>query len=158
MPQGPEVIIRWESAAPVLGATKFQLPAPLAEHYAVSITGLPPAQLAMVIADRGGMGRGRNPEGDQPPAAPVDPQAQAKARQERLLHSVTLTAKGHDPQNADVVLQTGDKETLIFGFPKSSLPLSANDKDVEFAMRAGFTVYKAKFQPKEMLYKGALSV
>ncbi|HKD08353.1 MAG TPA: hypothetical protein VKB79_20800 [Bryobacteraceae bacterium] len=155
--QGPEVIIRWESAAPVLGATKFQLPAPLAEHYAVSITGVPPAQLAMAVAGRGGMGRGRNPEGEQAPA-PSDPQAEAKARQERLLHAVTLTAKGHDPQNPDVVLQTADKETLIFGFLKSSLPLTANDKDVEFAMRAGFTVYKAKFQPKEMLYKGALSV
>jgi len=156
--QGPEVVIRWESAAPVLGATKFQLPAPLADHYAVSITGVPPAQLAMVVAGRGGIGRGRNPEGEQPPAPPADPQAEAKARQERLLHSVTLTAKGHDPQTPDLVMQTSDKDTLIFGFAKSSLPLTASDKDVEFAMRAGFTVYKAKFQPKEMLYKGALSV
>jgi hypothetical protein len=157
-PQGPEVVIRWESATPVLSATKFQLPAPLAEHYAVSITGLPPAQLAMAVAGRGGMGRGRSSEGDQQPAPPPDPQAEAKARQERLLHAATLTAKGHDPQNADLVMQTADKETLIFGFLKSSLPLTANDKDVEFAMKAGFAVYKAKFQPKEMLYKGALSV
>jgi len=157
-PQGPEVVIRWESAAPVLSATKFQLPAPLAEHYAVSITGIPPSQLAMAIAGRGGMGRGRNPEGEQQPAPASDPQAEAKARQERLLHAVTLSAKGHDPQNADVVLQTADQETLIFGFLKSNLPLTANDKDVEFEMKAGPTTYKAKFQPKEMLYKGALSV
>src|SRR5579885_815442 len=29
VPQGPEVVIRWESAAPVLEATKFKLPEPL---------------------------------------------------------------------------------------------------------------------------------
>jgi hypothetical protein len=168
VPQGPEVVIRWESAAPMLAATKFQLPPNLANHYAVSITGLPPQMLAMVMNGRpgGGGGRGRGRDGKAPDAPPAEappveagtPEEQAKARQERLLHSVTLTAKGRDPQVADTVMQTSDKQTIIFGFSKDALPLGANDKDVEFAMKTGIMTIKAKFEPKEMMFKGALTV
>ena len=68
---------------------------------------------------------------EAPPPAPSTPEQQAelvKAREERLLHSVSLSAKGKDPQNADSVMQTSDKQTLIFGFPKSALPLAPNEK------------------------------
>lgn len=159
-PQGPEVVIRWESAAPILAATKFRLPEPLAEHYAVSITGLPP-QILMMAAMGGGRGgrRGREGAAPEPEAkAAADPKVEAKAREERLLHSATLSIKNHDPQSADVVMQTADKQTLIFGFAKASLPFGASDKDVEFVMRAGPASFKAKFEPKEMMYKGALTV
>ena len=159
-PQGPEVVIRWESAAPVLAATKFQLPEPLADHYAVSITGLPPQMLMMAAMGAGRAGRrGREsgpPETEAP--APADPQAEAKARQERLVHSATLSVKNHDPESADVVMQTADKQTVIFGFAKANLPLAASDKDVEFVMRAGPATFRAKFEPKEMMYKGSLTV
>jgi hypothetical protein len=170
--EGPEVIVRWENAAPVLEATKFQLPSNLQNHYAISITGLPPQMLAMIVAGRGGRGGGRGrgregAEGAQPDAAPAEPAAPqtpeeqaalAKARQDRLLHSVSLGAKGKDPQSADAVMQTSDKQTLIFGFPKDALPLTAGDKDVEFVMHAGPMTIKAKFEPKEMTYKGALTL
>jgi hypothetical protein len=170
---GPEVVVRWENAAPVLEVTKFQLPPNLQNHYAISVTGLPPQMLAMVINGRGGArgggrrGRDGQPGAAQPaeaaqtPAAPLTPEEQAeqtKARQERLLHAVTLTAKGKDPQNADAVMQTSDKMTLIFGFPKDAIPLAATDKDIEFVMKAGAMTIKAKFEPKEMGYKGALAI
>ncbi|MDE3195274.1 MAG: hypothetical protein KGN84_02945, partial [Acidobacteriota bacterium] len=143
-------------ATPVLAATKFQLPNQLAEHYAVSISGLPQQLLAMVIMGRGGRGRdgGQAPDG-QPPA---DPQAEAKARQDRLLRAATLVTKNHDPQTAEVVLETADKQTLIFGFAKGSLPLAAADKEVEFDFHAGPMSFKAKFELKEMMYKGELTV
>jgi hypothetical protein len=165
-PQGPEVVIRWENAEPMLAATKFQLPPNLANHYAIGITGLPPQMLAMVLNGRQGGGRGRSRDGksaeappaDAAPATPEEQAAQAKARQDRLLHSVTLTAKGRDPQSADVVLMTSDKQTIIFGFPKEAFPLAATDKDVEFAMKTGVMTIKAKFEPKEMVYKGALTI
>jgi hypothetical protein len=157
-------------SGPMLAATKFQLPPTLANHYAISITGLPPQMLAMVLMGRqgggGGRGRGRDgkgpeaPPADAAPAAPPTPEQQAadaKARQDRLLHSVTLVAKGRDPQTADVVMQTSDKQTLIFGFAKDAFPLAASDKDVEFAMKTGMMTIKAKFEPKEMMYKGALT-
>jgi len=140
-------VIRWESAAPVLAATKFQLPEPLAEHYAVSITGLPPQILIMAATGGGRSGR----DG-------AAPEQETKARQDRLMHSASLFMKNHDPQSADVVMQTGDKQTIIFGFPKTNLPLAAGDKEVQFVMRAGPVSFKAKFEPKEMIYKGALTV
>jgi hypothetical protein len=74
------------------------------------------------------------------------------------LNSVTLAAKGKDPQHADLVMQTSDKQTLIFGFPKEILPLAAADKDVEFVMHVGAMTIKTKFEPKEMMFKGALSL
>jgi hypothetical protein len=162
-PQGPEVVIRWESAAPVLAATKFQLPPALAGHYAISITGLPPQLLAMVLNGRGGRGRGREgAESGAPPDAeaqpPADPAAEAKARQDRLLHAATLSAKNKDPQTADTVLQTADKQTIIFGFLKANLPIAPTDKDLEFNLKFGPMTFKAKFEPKEMMYKGALTV
>jgi hypothetical protein len=171
-PEGPEVVVRWENAAPMLEATKFQLPANLQNHYAVSVTGLPPQMLAMVVNGRGGRGGGRGRgegRGDAQgadaapaePAAPPTPEEQAeqaRARQDRLLHSVSLSAKGKDPQSADVVMQTSDKQTLIFGFAKEALPLAATDKDVEFVMHAGTMTIKVKFEPKEMMYKGGLTI
>jgi hypothetical protein len=167
-PQGPEVVIRWESATPMLAATKFQLPPALADHYAISITGLPPQLLAMVLSGRGGRGggRGRGRDGTAdaapPPDAetqpPADPAAEAKARQDRLLHAATLSAKNKDPQTADTVLQTADKRTIIFGFLKANLPIAPTDKDLEFALKFGPTTFKAKFEPKEMMYQGALTV
>ena len=74
------------------------------------------------------------------------------------MNSVTLAAKGKDPQHADLVMQTTDKQSLIFGFPKEILPLAASDKDVEFVMHVGAMTIKTKFEPKEMTYKGALSI
>ena len=123
--------------------------------------------LAMVLTGRGG-GRGRDGKSERPapetpapapaPATPEEQQAQLKQRQDRLLHAVSLAAKGKDPQNADVVMQTSDKQTLIFGFAKDALPLAVGDKDVEFTMKAGPMTIKAKFEPKEMTYKGALTI
>jgi hypothetical protein len=63
--QGPEVVVRWENADPVLAATKLQLPPNLANHYAIGVTGLPPQMLAMALAGgRGGGRRGRCGAGD----------------------------------------------------------------------------------------------
>ena len=162
-PQGPEVVIRFESAAPILAATKLELPAALADHYAVSITGLPPQLVSMMLSGRGGRGRGRGRDGAQeaPPEAeqpPADPAAEAKARQDRVLHAASLSAKNKDPQAADSVMQTADKQTIIFGFAKASLPIGPADKDLEFILRAGPMEFKAKFEPKEMMYKGALAL
>jgi len=161
------VIVRWENARPVLDATKIHLPPELESTYAISVTGLPPQLIAALLAS-GGRGRGRGPEGGagregggpppEMPAAPEDPAARQKAMVDRLLHSVTLVAKGKDPQNASLIRQTNNNETLIFGFPKKDLPLTAADKDVLFTMKLGGLSVKAKFEPKEMMYKGELAL
>jgi hypothetical protein len=161
--QGPEVVVRWENATPVLEATKLQLPAELADHYAIGVTGLPPQMLAAMLSG-GGRGRGQGRNGGRDGAAPAeapspeDPAARQKAAIERLLHSASLTAKGRDPQAADLVRQAFNNQTLIFGFPRQSFPLEASDKDVQFVMKLGALTVKAKFEPKEMTYKGGLAV
>src|SRR5262249_9965916 len=77
---------------------------------------------------------------------------------ERLTHAASLSAKGHDPQSADMVRQIQNGRSLVFGFSKQNLALTPAEKDVEFVLKLGGLAVKAKFQPKEMLYKGELSV
>lgn len=157
-----DVVVRWESAAPVLHATRVKLPPDLTEHYALSVTGLPPQMLATMLTGGGrGRGQGRNGREGAPPAEAQpqeDPAARQKAAIERLMHSASLSAKGHDPVTADLVRQMNGNQTLVFGFPKQALPLAAADKDVQFIMKLGALTIKAKFEPKEMMYKGELAI
>ena len=173
--QGPEVVVRWESAGPLSDIKKEKMPKEIDGHYAISVTGLPQQMLMMAMmgggrgrggrggrdgAGRDGGGReGAGREGAPPPEAPPeDPAARQKAMVARLLQSVSLSAKGHDPQAAVMVLQTADRQSLIFGFPKKDLPIEAKDKDLVFTMKLGMMTIKAKFEPKDMSYKGALSL
>jgi hypothetical protein len=165
VPAGPEVIVRWENAKPMLDATKLALPAELASQYAISVTGLAPQMIAGVLSGGGGgggRGRGRGREGEPTADAAPVPQEDAATRQkamvDRLLHSVSLSAKGQDPQNATLIRQTDGNMTLIFGFPKDALPLTAADKDVQFTMKLGPLTVKAKFEPKDMMYQGELAL
>jgi hypothetical protein len=109
----------------------------------------------------GGGGRGRGRDGGAPAseASPQeDPAARQKAMIDRLVQSATLTARGRDPQTADMVRQAYGNQTLIFGFSKQSFPLTAADKDVQFVIKLGPLLVKAKFEPKDMSYKGELSL
>jgi hypothetical protein len=148
--EGPEVVIRWENAKPLLDATKLVLPPALENHYAISITGVPPEMIAAF--GRGG-GRGhlrRESEGDAPAPQP-------EAIIDKIKAGATLTAKGKDPAAADHLMQTMDKQTMIFSFPKDALPLTAADKEVIFTLKLGAT-FKAKFELKEMMYGGQLAI
>ncbi|MEP6714214.1 MAG: hypothetical protein ABJC09_01490, partial [Terriglobia bacterium] len=156
-----ELVVRWESAKPMLEVTKMKFPAAFDGHYALSVTGLPPQflMLALTGGGRGRGGRGRGAGGaDEAPQPPEDPAAVQKEAIDRLLHSVTLSAKSKDPEAADLVVQTGDKKSLVFGFPTHALPLGAGDKDIEFIMKLGGITVKAKFDAKDMSYKGELAI
>jgi phosphohistidine phosphatase SixA len=111
--------------------------------------------LAMMLT--GGRGRGRDGAAAEAPP-PEDPAARQKAAVEKLTHAATLSLKGHDPEIADLVRQANGNQTLIFGFPKQALAIAATDKDAQFTMKLGTLTIKAKFEPKEMMYKGELSV
>jgi hypothetical protein len=164
-PQGPELVIRWESAAPMLAASHMELPDNVGSLYMISMTGMPPQMLAMALLG-GGRGRGRGPGGPGAGAAaepgapppPVDPAAQQKELVAKLLRATTLTVKGHDPQIPIVVLQTKVAQSLLFGFEKSSLPLKVEDKEVLFTFKLPTISAKVKFGLKEMMMDGALAV
>jgi hypothetical protein len=140
--QAPEVVICWESARPVLEAKKIELPSSFADHFAVSITGVPSQMLRAALS--GGV--------------PKDPQAQQKAALDRLLAGTTLTTRGRPPVAAEFFVQLPERQSLIFAFRKQNLPLTANDKDVIFAMNLRLIAVKAKFELKDMEYRGTLAI
>jgi hypothetical protein len=144
-----DVVVRWESAKPLLEATKVALPQPFESHYAVSITGVPLPTLQRALTDA---------DERKEPEAPEDPAARQKAMVERLLAATTLTPKGRPAVAADLMIQSPDKQSLIFAFQKQSLPLAENDKDVTFDMNLRTLKVKAKFELKEMLYQGTLAL
>ena len=142
--QSPEVVVCWQSATPLLEATKLELPEQFANHYAVSVAGIPLSTLAKALND--GV------------EAPEDPAARQKAAVDRLLAGTTLTVKGRPPVAADLLVQSQDKQSLIFAFLKPGLALTQNDKEVNFEMSLRTIKVAAKFELKEMLYKGSLAL
>jgi hypothetical protein len=154
-PQAPDIVVRWESAQPMLDATKLTLPSVLDNHYAIGVIGLPPGMLA--AAARGGGRRGRGRGENEGGAAPPDPEAQQRAAVEKIKAAATLSAKGRDPVSADKLLQTSAQDTIIFSFPKESFPIAASDKEIVFTLKLSAT-WKAKFELKEMIYNGQLAV
>jgi hypothetical protein len=75
----------------------------------------------------------------------------------RIKAAASLTVKAKDPATADLLMQTMDKQTMIFGFPKDALPLVASDKEVLFILKLT-AIFKVKFELKEMMYGGQLAV
>jgi hypothetical protein len=166
--QAPSLEVVWLSAKPLQDAHPLALGAKLENHYVISVTGIPPQIINAVMMGRGGgrgsRGGGRDgaqspppsgppspPDAATPPAAPPDPTAGLK-------RGSTLTAKGKDPQNADVVMSMGNNTTILFGFAKEALPLTVADKEAEFDLKLGGLTAKVKFALKEMMYQGELAL
>jgi hypothetical protein len=120
--------IRWESAQPVLDALGRALGEEFQGRYVISVKGLPL-------------------------------RTDVRAVPETILKSsASLQAKGKEPAQAGVVLYTKDGATVLFGFAKEFLPLTATDKDVQFVLNTGDIELRARFDPKEMMYKGQLAL
>ncbi len=50
------------------------------------------------------------------------------------------------------------RQAAIFGFSKELLPIAASDKDVVFMLQTDQYSIRARFEPKEMIYRGVLAV
>jgi hypothetical protein len=124
-----EVTVRWESAKPVLEALKTSLPSEFADHYVIGVNGISNAVSSA----------GKDKEDDM---------------LDRLKGSAFLQAKGKEAIQPGVVQRSKDGSDVLFGFKKEFLPLSASDKDVQFTLNTGQISLKAKFDPKEMVYRG----
>ncbi len=119
----------WESAAPVRSALKTKLPDGFDGQYVIGVTGVPLAK------------------------------SDSKGAMDRLRQVTTLQTKNSQPLEAAGAQVQHDNRTLyLFGFAKEALPLSRDDKEVVFTTRMGNTVFTAKFNPKDMLYHGDLSI
>jgi hypothetical protein len=133
--------VRWESAKPIQEAMKTPLPDIFANHYVISVNGIP--------VDR----RRADDEEDNDSKSSRDDQ-----RFEDLKQSTTLQAKGKELVQAGVVQhQVSSGSTILFGF-SHDLELSKDDKDVVFQTRLGRYEVKARFEPKEMVYHNSLAL
>jgi len=132
----PNLIIRWESAQPILDALRAPLAADLAGHYVLSVTNLPVANVRP--ASRGG----------EP--APDD-------ALDRMQSGATLQAKGKDPAEAGIARRTRIG-SILFGFSKDSLRLTPGDRDIFFRLDTGSMTVTAKFDGKDMTYHGKLAL
>jgi hypothetical protein len=122
--------VAWESAAPVRAALKTPLPEEFAEMYVVSVGGLP---LVKARASRAAL--------------------------DRLRQVTTLEMKGRDPLEPAVTQQISENGSVFFfGFARKALELSKTEKDVTFVTHLNKLRFAAKFNPREMIYRGELAV
>ena len=119
----------WESAAPVRAALKTKLPDGFEGQYVLGMSGVPLAK------------------------------TDSKAALDRLRQLTTLEIKNRQPLQAALVHVLREYGTVyLFAFPKEPLPISRDEKEVVFTTHMGNTLFTAKFNPKDMLYHGELSV
>jgi hypothetical protein len=167
---GPrEVLVRWQSAAPVQqalvkqqgssatpssDAQGQQAAAPAAatpaaapdSDYIIAVAGLPEWQ-----------GRRRQDADSDNGNSGQSDEDRRQAFLDRLKQSSTLTAKGKSPLGPEKVERASDG-TVLFYFPKSEQPLSLDDHEVEFATRLGPMDLKHTFKLKDMKYQGKLAL
>jgi hypothetical protein len=160
--------IRWASSKPIKIATlkkRFgnewntaeeakKMLANQEEFYVIAASGLPsPGSRGM----GGGLGGGM-PEG-MPEGAPQrqgnrqapDPAEMA----ERMKDNTSLEQKGKAPRRpSEVQMAQG---TILFAFSRE-IPITLEDKEVEFVTKMGPLEFKRKFRLKDMMYEGELSL
>jgi hypothetical protein len=118
------------------------LPRDFADHYVLGVSNVPPE--AMLSEKRLG--------GDGPPVS-------LQSFLDDLQAAATLEAAGKEPAGAGIVRRmTGSESTYLFGFSKELLPLSVKDREVLFTLHTKRVSVKAKFQPKDMVYRGTLAL
>lgn len=130
------VLVRWESAAPVREAAHQVVPAEALRYYIVSLSGMPAI--------------GHEPQGFGEAGNELEPRKEETA----------LTRKGKDPiqpERLQSVEQAGRRAVLFF-FPREAHPITLEDREVTFATSMGPARLAVRFPLKEMLYQGQLEL
>jgi hypothetical protein len=136
------VVVRWESAEPIRMAMVSTLSRDFADRYAIGVSNIPPE--AMNAAKR----RGED-------GTPTTLETMLRD----LEAAATLEAPGKDPAGAGIVRRIpGAESTYVFGFAKEFLQLTAQDREAVFTLRTARVSVKAKFNLKEMVYRGKLAL
>jgi hypothetical protein len=146
------VIVRWESAQPVIDAAGVPLSADFEGRYVLSVSGLP-----IGVMEHPRRGADALPLNADP--RENTPAARQRRMVEQLQSSATLEAKGREPEQPGLVRPVPRTPgTYLFGFSKELLPLTASDREIVFTLRTAIISVRAKFDPKEMVYRGQLAV
>ncbi len=144
----PDVIVTWESAQPLLDALKYPIPEEFAGHYMLGVSNLP------ITVEGGRLPRyGHAPSRPGPPGG-VDQQEIL----DWLKNGASLSVKSKEATEAGVIRPARGGEVILFGFSKELLPLSVNDKEVVFTLDTDQFALKAKFDPRQMIYRGKLAI
>lgn len=130
------VIVRWESAQPILDALRAPLAADFEGHYVLSVTNLP-----LAPAHRAGRGEETTPDDSL----------------DRIQAGATLEVKGKGSAEAGIARRT-HIGSILFGFSKDQLRLTPSDRDIVFALNTSMLTLKTRFDAKEMTYHGKLAV
>jgi hypothetical protein len=87
------------------------------------------------------------------------PVGSGKSAIEKVRSASSLHLKGHDPLEAAVVKHAdGGRDVVLFGFSREGLEISKDDKEVVFATTINRIPFNAKFNPREMVYRGELAL
>jgi hypothetical protein len=71
----------------------------------------------------------------------------------------TLQPKDEGVAQPDVVLaMEGSPNSLSFGFSKTSMGFTPDDQEMQFTTWIGHLLVKAKFETKDMVYRGKLAL
>jgi hypothetical protein len=142
--------VRWESAAPIQKAGRQSIAAD-PDSYLVS------------VSFPGGRGRGAGGQREDGPVpsegGPPGAFGGGGNSPEALAKTAQLEIKGKPPLHAARAERLeGDGMVMVFHFERAALPITPSTKEVAFSLRMGPMDIKVKFSPKEMMYKGQLSV
>jgi len=85
--------------------------------------------------------------------------SETKGALDRVRQITTLHTKNHQPLEAANVKVLRENGTIyLFGFAKEGLTIGKEEKEVVFSTHMGNIAFTAKFNPRDMLYHGELSV
>ena len=129
------VIVRWESAQPILDALRAPLSADFAGHYVISVTNLP------LPPRRPGRGEDGAPD----------------EALERMQAGAALQVRDKGTAEAGIVRRTRIG-SILFGFSKDLLRLSPSDREIFFLLDTDTLTLKTRFDGKEMMYHGKMAV
>lgn len=142
-------IVRWESAKPIQEALKTPLGAELASSYVISVSGIP------VLTP----GRQHSDDGDTDTAVS---KGLSDDVLERIKNLTYLEPKGKSAAQPSVVqkgpVTNNGSTTILFGFPREAVQLSADDREVMFTTQFGKLEIKTKFNLKDMMYHNVLAL
>ena len=138
--QSYKAIVRWQSAKVILDAMKTPLPKQFTNHYVISVGGIP------VNQPQGGYQSG-------------DDSSRIQDTLDRMKAVTFLEPKDkRDLQPGIIVQEPTGYGDVYFGFAKDLVTLRPEDKEATFTTSFNRIPVKVKFNLKEMMYKGDLSV
>ncbi len=143
-PAGPlpkiRVLVRWESAEPLLAATPGQNAADAEKFYVISVSGLMTGDLASA---------GRPAPGGREERDPV---------LDRVMSASFLLREGKPPIHATDIHKASLDGVVSIYFPRASGPIDAADREVAFETKMGPFALRVKFPLKPMQYRGKLAL